>query len=296
VVQLKSKKPGRGRGKAGIASAIFCLVASRAIPAQDILPPDNSAPGWKKSGPVRVFIRQDLFNHIDGGAELYLEFGFEKLRVQPYTNGKTEVGLEVYEMSGPASALGIYLMQAGRETSWPEIRARNSSEEAQIAAVKGRYFIRINNFEGAAGGRPVMIRLINNLLANIPEEAVADLFRLLPEEGRIPGTERLVRGPVGLQPYYTFGEGDILGLGGKIFAVLADYKVAEGSTFTRLLIDYRTPAAASAAYAHLLANLDSYLKITEKGDAGFGFVDYQNRRGRVERQESLLDLRFKMKS
>jgi hypothetical protein len=71
---------------------------------------------------------EDLFNHIDGGAELYLEFGFERLRIQAYTYGKAEISLEVYEMTGPASALGVISSRRGGNRigpkSRPGIRAR----------------------------------------------------------------------------------------------------------------------------------------------------------------------------
>jgi len=265
------------------------------VGAQDSLPGDGFAPGWKKNGPVRTFVRQDLFNHIDGGAELYLEFGFEKCQVQSYTDGKSELVLEVYEMSSPLSALGIYLFQAGRESPWPEIRARNSSEEAQAAAWKGRFFIRINNFDGVPGTRPVMTALAGAFLASVAAENPPDPFGILPAEGRKAGSERLIRGPIALQPYFTFGEGDMFGLDGKLFGVLADYGAADGSNYHRLIVEYTEAKGASAAFSHLTANLDPYLKITETSGTEFGFVDFQGRFGRVVLRGRTLDVRFKMK-
>ena len=277
---------------------IFFLIgiffAASTVSGQGIIPGDGFSAGWKKAGPVRTFIKQDLFNHIDGGAELYLEFGFVKLAVQPYTNGKAELGLEAYEMESPAAALGIYLIQAGRESGWPEIKARNSSEDAQIAAVKGLFFVKINNFEGGGGVKPAMIALINTVLAGVAADPSADPFAVLPLEGRIPGTERLIRGPVGLQPYFTFGEGDILGLGGKIFAVLADYREGDGSFSTRLIIDYGTPAPASAVFENLRTNLDPYLTIVETQPRSFVFRDYQRKFGRAALGERVLEIRFKL--
>lgn len=132
--------------------------------AQELLPPDGFAPAWKAAGRPRTFIEKDLFNHIDGGAELFLEFGFRKLTVQTYASGETEIDYELYEMSEAASALGIYLMNAGRETPWTEIPARNSSEEAQIVAIKGPFYLKVNNFAASAALRPAMIALIRSAL------------------------------------------------------------------------------------------------------------------------------------
>jgi hypothetical protein len=102
------------------------------------IPEPGFAPGWTKAGPLRTFTGQDLFNQIDGGAELFLEFGFVKLRLQAYARGKAELTLNAYEMESAASALGIYLMKMGRETPFPEIGARNSCEEIQLTILKGR--------------------------------------------------------------------------------------------------------------------------------------------------------------
>jgi hypothetical protein len=88
---------------------------------QTILPDSGFAPGWEKSEALRTFTGQDLFNHIDGGAELFLEFGFVKLSVQAYASGKAELTLNAYEMESSASALGIYLMKMGRETPFAEV-------------------------------------------------------------------------------------------------------------------------------------------------------------------------------
>jgi len=164
--------------------AIPLALLAGAAAAQDILPSGGFVRGWEAAGRPRSFIEKDLFNHINGGAELFLEFGFARLLVQPYAGGgKDELVLEVYEMTEPAAALGIYLMSAGRETPWPEIPARNSSEEAQIVAVKGRYFLKVEHYDSGPGLRP------DDRLG--PE-------CLVPHPGRSPGES--VRRPPGRRP------------------------------------------------------------------------------------------------
>jgi hypothetical protein len=259
-----------------------------------VLPPDGFAPGWKAAGPPRTFIEKDLFNYIDGGADLFLEFGFSKLLVQSYLKGESELVFELYEMTGPTGALGGYLMNAGRETPWEDIPARNSSEDAQVIAIKGRVLLKINNFEPGAVLRPAMIALAQAALAGITDESIADPFSRLPSPGRVAGSERLIGGPVGFQPYFSFGEGDILGLAGTTPAVLADYAAGDGSTFSRLIIDYPTPEKAAGVFKNLRANLDPYLKVIADRPDGFDFSDFQNKFGRVELRSSRLEIRFKL--
>ncbi len=267
-------------------------VVSQTVLGPPAIPRPEFAPGWAEAGPLRTFTGQDLFNQIDGGAELFLEFGFVRLRLQAYSRGKAELTLNAYEMESAASALGVYLMKMGRETPFPEIAARNSSEDVQLTILKGRYFVQVDNLGEVPASKAETVALANAFLAGVVEESALTPLGLLPAEGKMPGSERLVRGPYGLQPYFTFGEGDILSLGGRIFGALAEYRMPEGAAFTRLVVPYPNPDAASAALAYLRANLDSYLKVTRDRPDGFDFVDFQARKGAVVRSGAVLDIRF----
>jgi hypothetical protein len=279
---------------AALVGGIAAFAAAQAVPGRAGIPEPSFAPGWAKSGPLRTFTGQDLFNQIDGGAELFLEFGFVRMRLQSYARGKSELTLNAYEMESAASALGIYLMKMGRETPFPEVAARNSSEEVQLTILKGRYFVQVDNLGDAPAARAETAALANAFLAGVAEEPLATPLGGLPPEGRVPGSERLIRGPYGLQPYFTFGEGDALSLGGRIFGALAEYRMSGGAAFTRLIVPYPDPEAAAAALAHLQANLDPYLKVTGQRADGFDFVDYQSKKGGVSLDGAVLDIRFKM--
>jgi len=279
-----------------LAALVGCLSGAFGAPqkaaAPAAIPDAGFASGWARSGPLRTFTGQDLFNQIDGGAELFLEFGFVRLRLQAYARGRAELTLDAYEMESPASALGIYLMKMGRETPFPEIAARNSSEEVQLTILKGRYFVQVDNLGEEPASRAEAAALANAFLAGVEDEPAETPLRALPAEGLAPGSERLIRGPYGLQPYFTFGEGDILSLGGRTFGALAQYRMPDGTAFTRLIVPYPDAAAAAAALTHLGANLDPYLKVTGERPDGFDFVDHQSKPGRVALAGAVLDIRF----
>ena len=257
------------------------------------LPGSGFFPGWKTNGAPRTFVRTDLFNHIDGGAELFLEFGFDRVTVQRYIKGKADIVLEAYEMESPDAALGIYLMKCGAETPLPGVPGRNSSEAAQFTILKANYFVLINNPEGDKATIPAMTALAASFLGPIPALPPAPhLWDSLPKEKRIVGSERLIRGPIGLQPYYTFGEGDILGLGGKIFGVLANYDEGGGQASTRLSVLYPGAAQARNVFLSLRANLDPYLKILDGRETVFSFVDFRERYGLIRLIGAKIEIAF----
>jgi len=287
------------------AAGLTVFAAAPASPRTPVAPDVQTAPaaavpgpgfaaGWVPAGPLRSFTGQDLFNQIDGGAELFLEFGFVDLRLQSYIREKTRLTLSAYRMESPASALGVYLMKMGRETPFPEVAARNSSEDVQLTMVKGRYFIQVDNLDEVPAARAEAAALANAFLGGVAEEGSSTPLAALPAEGRIAGSERLIRGPYALQPYFTFGEGDSLSLGGRIFGALAEYRTPDGEAFTRLIVPYPGADAASAALAYLKGNLDQYIKVIGNRTDGFDFVDFQGKRGTVALSGAALDIRFKI--
>ncbi len=250
------------------------------------LPGDHFSPGWKRSGQVRSFKQVDLFNHIDGGAELFIEFGFEELWVQEYQQGKDKIALELYCMENPTAALGIYLFKCGKETPVAGVAARSSGDPFQFTVVKDRYFFQVNNFSGDKELLPVMKMLAVNVLKQIPEDPRVKLLQILPSRHLVPGSELVIRGPYALQKIYTFGEGDILLLQGKIFAAAADY-----IGYTLILIPYPDRKTAGAAFQNLISNLDPYLNIISRREKGFIFKDFQDKYGLVQVQGHLVQIK-----
>ena len=207
-----------------------------------------------------------LYNVIDGGAELFLEMGFIDLQVQKYLGSGAEIAVEAYRMENEAAALGIYLLKCSKETPLPGIADRHSGDRFQIVLLKDNYFILINNFSGREDLLPVMTTLAKQISAPFPPALPVRELAILPAENQVPGTALLLRGPYSLQAVYTLGAGDILLLGGKIFAAAAVYREPTGAE----LHDDRCPVRrmrrlARAAFANLRRNLDRYLQVLGAG-------------------------------
>jgi len=277
---------------ASLAAGIVLLAAAAIGQGRDLPPASDFAPGWS-FGERLVFEGGALYDFIDGGADLYLEFGFKRVLVQRYVKGDSELTLEAYEMADADAALGIYLMKCGIETPVADVPARNTGEPAQLTILKGRYFLHINSFGPGANLLPEMVRLAGRALDAVPDERPGRHLDRLPVEGLIPGSARLIRGPYALQSIVTLGEGDILLLGGRLTAVAADYR-AEGGSWTLLLVPYPDEAASASALAHLRANLDSYLEIVREEVGGFVFKDFKSRFGAVGRNGPVLEIRLNL--
>ncbi len=252
-------------------------------------PRPHAPSGWKPVADPAVYAAQNLYGYIDGGAELFLEIGFEQLEVFKLTDGSRELGVDIYRMSGPDSALAIYLAKCAPETPVPDLDLRATGDRYQLAMLRGDDFILINNVEGDESLIETMKEVARDLAGQIP--AVRHEYPVpLPENGLVTSSVRLVRGPFGLQPVYTLGEGDVLGLGGRLWAVVGDYDV-DGRKWTLIRVDYGSPTAAQAALESLKANLDSYLTVLDEGPGRLVFQDYAGQYGQVVTDGNLLDIR-----
>lgn len=272
----------------------FVLCLSLDCKAGIILPDDNFVVGWTTSGRTLRFVGSDLFNYIDGGAELFLEFGFKELLVQGYRQGEKEMVLEVYQMESPEAALGNYLMKCGEETPIEKIPARNSGNKYQFTIVKGSYFILVNSFAKDEKLIPIMTSLSQQTLKFVPKERPVKIFNNLPKAGLVPGSELLIRGPYGLQPIYTFGEGDILQLNGQTFGIIGNYKDAISGRYKLIVIQYKNSTAARSAFTNLLTNLDPYLTLLDKSENRFSFKDFEDKFGLVELKGETIQIKIKL--
>ena len=283
------------RRYAGLALVVM-LGAANGADAQKagdahLLPADGFSGSWKRNGPMKVFTSQDLYGHINGGAEAFLELGFEQLTVQKYKDGANELAVEIYRMTGPTSARGIYLSKCGKQTPDPGFKERHTASRQQILWQRHRYYIVLYNTAGGAANAPTLLKTAQAMAPRLPADAPVPVLDVLPAAGLVPGSARVIRGPVSLQALYTLGDGDILQLGGKITAAAGDYRDAAGAS-TLIVVDYPNPAAATAAFKHLKANLDTYLKPTGATDSMLVFQDYDKKFGAASVNGKRLEIRL----
>ncbi len=254
--------------------------AARPTGDGSLMPADGAVAGWKKAGAARVFGGPDLYGYIDGGAELFLEFGFDRLTLQKYGSGSNEVAVEIYRMTDLAAATGIYLTKCGKERRDPSFAARHTVSRHQLLFVRERFFVTVNNLSGGDAAGADLVKIGRTVAAALPADRLPAELSRLPAKGVVPGSERLVRGPFGLQSIFTLGEGDPLQLGGRIVGVAADLH-DEGGARTRLLVVYPDGAAAARAFANVQKHLDSYLKPVTSSATRLVFRDFEGKFGVV---------------
>ena len=184
----------------------------------------NKCTGLEISGEPELYVGDDLFNLINGGAELYHEYGFvEVLAAEIMDQNEDLVKVEVYDMGSPESAWGIYSITSTSKAI--DLNAGDAGRQGEGFAqfVKGSYMFYLY-FSGMSDER---LQTIANCLANNVEQSVPPP-RLMMEvkAGRVaPQKNIYFKGNLGLSAIYSFHYKDIFGYTEGAAAIYDDLMV-----------------------------------------------------------------------
>ncbi len=262
------------------AVALLAIVIAMPLSGQpgsmlSYLPDESRLDGWEALGEPQIAEGEDLFLLINGGAEIYKEYGFSRAVMHSYTKGDRSVNLEVYEMEDAASAYGAYSFKTARQGEPIEIGSEARFEDYYLNFWKGRVVVTLIGFDTHPETRDGILKLARMVEAKITSsEARPGIMELLPPVtiGGIPVHPTYVEGNLGLINRYRFGDEDIFE---STCAAVGDY--GEHMLF---LFPYGNPARALDQIAIASQRLDSSGLYTNTAVDDFGFTG-EDRDGRT---------------
>ncbi len=148
---------------------------------------------------VTFYPGESLHEYLEGGADLFLEYGIDTLMVVTLEMDGSPVLAEIYRMKDPDAAFGIFSVSRFRCSGGIRLTEYQCRSASQLMFSKGCYFVTIYNETGSMAEQQCSDRLASVIIGNIP----GPLFD--PSgyygEGLDEETMRgalLVRGPVGV--------------------------------------------------------------------------------------------------
>jgi hypothetical protein len=123
----------------------FLILISGSLLAQDIKLPELK--GYKRTTSFPVYLPVNLWDYIDGAADIYLAYGFVDLHVAEYKKGKNVIKTEIYRQSDHTMAFGIYSTERS-----PSFRFVNLGSQGYITTdgainfFKGNYYVKIRTY------------------------------------------------------------------------------------------------------------------------------------------------------
>ena len=231
---------------------ILSAAAHAAEPAFDkLLPAPACADGWVMDGKVQLFDRDSLFDRINGEAELYLPYGFERLAYARYESAKdpkVAVDADVYVMGSPLDAFGIYASYRRKDAAEAGIGVEGTVTPSQLLFYQDRYLVRLQVTGATTLGQEVFRACGTAVAGRLPKPAgPPPEIEALRVPGVIAKSERYISQSLLGYEFFTRG-------------FIADAALDSGQVQV-FLVPERTPDAARLA----LAQYRSYLKAPGTG-------------------------------
>jgi len=219
--------------------------------------------GWTQTGEVRVYTAENLWEYIDGAAVLFEEYGVRTCTSADLVAEDLSVTVDLYEMGSPLAAVGVFRSEnSSDELDLPGATVAAVAPPYQALMVKGGTYAKVNVYEGQLTDSQGYA-LLEGLASSLPgETAMPAEFSLLPEEGRVAGSE-------GYQP------GSLLSLEELRDCVHAWYEGGEGEGFQGFVVLPSSSADVWAALAEQWNSLEYqglvilYREVPYSGLVGF---------------------------
>ena len=131
---------------AAAANWIGCL-SEKTEDLHPLLPPAALLGQWEMTGNPDIAVGEDLFRLINGGAEIYFEYGFSQAVFQTFVKNDTlEVNCELYEMEDEAAAFGVYSLKRSSSSEQRDIGDSASLSDYYLNIWKGNRLITLVTF------------------------------------------------------------------------------------------------------------------------------------------------------
>jgi len=185
--------------KIGAALALlFCLFGA-ANTDQDMssdmvsLLPEIST--WEQTESPQNYFPENLFEYINGAAEVYLSYDFRELLVAQFgvEGDSKNVAVEIYDMGSENNAFGIYSAERFPESRFLDIGVQGYIDEGILNFLVGRYYIKLFCFDCEEESEDTLVRFSDEISRRVKEKGgLPKPLLSFPKKGLVSHSEKYI--------------------------------------------------------------------------------------------------------
>ena len=201
---------------------------------------------WKTANADQAYLPGNLYEYINGGAELYLSYQFQKSYSRIYqAKDQPDITIDIFDMSNSFNAYGVFMH--GREqldSITAQIGQGSETNPGMTVFWKDRYFISILAYPETDPSKQAVSKLAHQVSNSIPGTGPQpEILQLLPDDSKIIESIRYFKHHAWLNSHYFISNKNILLIEDNCHAALARY---ESSQKKPLLVIVKYPDAIRA--------------------------------------------------
>ena len=230
-------------------SIIIIMAFALAIPAlhagsKDIASIYPGFEGWTKKGKPDLYTPDNLFEYIDGAAEVFLSYDFVKLATLTYeNNNENSFTVDVYQHSSDKTGFGIYSQEKPQKGYFLNIGTQGYYEKGVLNFFKGSFYVKMSGYDLGDNDEKVLTTAAKELAKALQGSAdFPAVVKCFPETGKIANSEAYINK-------------NFLGHSFLHSAFVADYEI-DGRKFQVFIIETGKPEEVE----EILNNYTGFLK------------------------------------
>ncbi len=182
---------------------------------------------------VTLYDSNNLWDIIDGAADLYLQYGFVDLHIARYSRvDGLEMKVELYRHNSNANAFGIYSRERDTVYNFINIGVQGYLQKGVLNFLSGVYYIKLSTHQVGKKAQEALLTVGTKVEAHLKQvKSWPEMLKLFPSNRKLSNTEQFVAR-------------NFLGFSFLSSAFVASYR--DGVPFRMFIIDASTFEQASA--------------------------------------------------
>lgn len=251
-----------------------------------LLPAEGEIDGWGISGEPVVYGGDDLFFLINGGADIYYEYGFREVIAASLTDpAGGEIKLEIYRMSDSFAAYAVFLQKSTGSDIDEAAGTSSFINSGSMGFWKHHYFVLMRSNRE------------NSTVTDGMKLVAGAVEKRIKQEGRLPdivssfsnrsGSITLLRGKIVLSNIYYFSSRDIF--------MIEEGIAVEENGVKEIWLQYSDPGKPVQRLAEVSAVLSSdtrFTGFTMSGEQSVTLADKRGNRIDIEAAGSFIKIKI----
>jgi hypothetical protein len=150
---------------------------------------------WTISEDLQIYYPENLFEYINGAAEIYLAYEFKELMVAQFDqkNSDANITVEIYNMGGQKNSFGIYSAERYPDNQFIPVGIQGYTEEGLLNFLIGDYYIKLFCFGCSGENADALLEFSKKIEAKVAEKGkMPPLLEVFPQNGKIENSERFI--------------------------------------------------------------------------------------------------------
>lgn len=241
-----------------------------------LLPDEKRLPGWKNPPDPRFYEPSNLWEYINGQAEMYLQYGFRLVVTSDYTQKENSdsLAVEIYQMESPYHAFALYAAERSPEDNFIKLGVQGYIGENVLNFWKGPFYVKLTSFQDSPTIKENLLKVAGAIADKISGDySEPEFFVYFPKKNKVNMSERYIPQNFLGHPFLKNG-------------YRVDYKQGE-NRYQVFLTENSSPEEAEEAfnkYHEFLKNEGEFISLEKKSD-------YQKIRAKNEKRKVIFQYR-----